>query len=415
MTTVIRLPNRINIFIVLTIIVFLTPFAMQITGNNYVKLIEDIAYLVLLLHSLYTILLQNRIIIRKSAPVFLLILLFMVFSVIGAYYNSISLVILQYREFKYLLLLLIMLPYSDKEYFSHVWTVIKIVTAVSIPVSILQRVNFGDVGDWVTGLYGHGASGTLTLMVHIIFFTELGVRLQNNKKIIGWYFLYLIPTAINETKITYLLFPVMLITVLLITKRLKSMKTVILLVISAVLLFVWASIYENTYSWSIVSAFSSENLNTYLFATHWEGDAGRFAKIAYAFDIIKDTNLLFGYGLGSSYIGATSGFNGYISSKFYSEEMFGGTKPQLFLSLIDMGLAGTILVISVVLFCFIKLLRQKDRSKEFFISMNTYVVFFAALIYQQIFFTYPIMYILVLYGILNMKSGYNNQIPAQAW
>lgn len=404
MTTVIKIPNRINVIAILTYIVFLTPFVMQITGNNYVKLIEDTAYLVLLLHSVYIMLLQNKIYIQKNVPVILLFILFVIFTFIGIYYNGLTLVILQYREFKYLLLLIILLPYANQDYFKPVWTAVKLITAVSIPVSILQRILYKDNGDLITGLYGHGASGTLTLIILIVFFTELGIRLQNNKRVIGAYFLYLIPTAINETKITYILFPVMLFVILFITKKLKSRQTIIILLISVVMFFIWAAIYEKTYSWSIADIFSSENIDLYLYATHWEGDAGRFAKVAYAYDIIKNTNLFFGYGLGASYLGATSGIDGYISSRFYTREMFGGTKPQLFLSLIDMGLVGTLLILIILVIYFIKLLRRKERTIEFFIALTTYIVLFSTFIYQQIFYTYQIMFIFMLYNIIIMKN-----------
>ncbi len=407
MQYIIRVPKRINLFVVLTLIVFLTPVIMQITKNNYVKLIEDAAYLIMLLQSVYIMLFHNRIIFEKSKTMLLFVLLLLTFTVIGIYYNGISLVILQFREFKYLLLLVIMIPYADKEYFKHVWTVLKIIAAISIPVSVIQWFIYKNDGDRITGLLGYGGSGTLTLFVLIIFFTELGMRLQNNKSILGYYILYLIPTALNETKITLFLFPVLLLMTLILTKKLRSKQTIIIIVVVIVLFFAWAYSYERMYSRSAVDVFSSEFLENYLYATHWVGDAGRIAKVIYAFNIIKDTNIFLGYGLGSSYIGGTSGLTGIISRTYYNREMFGGTKPQLFLSLLDKGLLGTILIIAILIVYCIKVIRKKNITLEALVSINCFTIIFATLIYQNIFYTYQIMYIFALYTILHLKQESN--------
>lgn len=406
MQNIIRIPNRINLFVVLTLIVFLTPVATQITRNNYIKLIEDMAYMVMLLQSVYIMLFHNKIIIEKSRTMILFFLLIVIFSVVGVYYNGPALVILQFREFKYLLLLIIMIPYTNKEYFKHVWTVLKIIAATSIPVAVIQWIIYRDEGDRITGLLGYGGSGKLTLFVLIIFFTELGLRLQNNKPILGYYFLYLIPTALNETKVTFFLFPCMLFIILVITKRLKSLHSLYIILACVTILFIWGYLYNKTYSDSIFDVLSFNYLKDYLFATEWTGDAGRFAKIIYAFNIIKNGNFYFGYGLGSSYIGLTSGLKGYIFAKYYSPEMFGGTWPQLFLSLIDSGFIGTFLLIAIILVFFIRVIKKKDNSIEKFISINAFVIVLATIVYQNIFYTYQIMYILVLYTTLTLKQNF---------
>jgi len=398
-----RLPNRINVFIILTLIVFLTPVITQITGSNYFKLIEDIAYLVLLTHSIYIMLLHNKIIIGKGIVMPVFVLLLVLFSLIGVYYNGLSLVILQYREFKYLLLLIIMIPYYDKEYFRNVWNVLKLVAAASVPVAVIQWIIYRDDGDRITGLLGYGGSGKLTLFVLIIFFTELALRLQNNRPILGYYFLYLIPTALNETKVTFFLFPCMLFVILLITKKLKSIQSLLIIFAGVIILFIWGYLYNKTYSDSIFDVLTIGYLKEYLFATDWVGDAGRFAKIAYAFNIILNGNICFGYGLGASYVGLTSGLKGYIYNKYYSPEIFGGTWPQLFLSLLDSGLVGTTLLILILLVYFIKVLKIKVNTIEKFISINTFIIVLATTVYQNIFYTYQIMYILILYTVLALK------------
>jgi len=373
-------------------------------GSNYFKLIEDLAYLVLLTHSIYIMILNNKIVIGKSIVMPVFILLLVLFSLIGIYYNGISLVILQYREFKYLLLLIIMIPYSDKEYFKNVWTALKIIAAISVPVAVIQWIIYRDDGDRITGLLGYGGSGTLTLFVLIVFFTELGMRLQYNKPVLGYYFLYLIPTFINETKITFVLIPVMLMSTLIITKKLNSKKAILIIILCLLVVVIYAVIYERVYSKSIFEIFSYDYLSEYLFATNWIGDAGRLAKVLFAYNIIKNGNFFLGYGLGSSYIGATSGKVGYIARNFYNESMFGGTRPQLFLSLLDMGVLGTALLLIIIIFFFIKVLKNKVNTIERFIAINGFIILFVTLLYQNIFYTYQIMYIIILYTTLHLKN-----------
>ena len=398
-----RVSFRINLIVILTLIIFLTPLLMEITGSNYMKLIEDAAYILLLMYSIQKML-QRKYSVSINKPVIALILLVVISAIIGIYYNGISLVILQFREFKYLLLIIISIPYTDIEYFKNVWTVLKIIGLICIPVSIIQWLIYKSDGDRVTGILGYGASGTLTLFLLIIFFSELAVRLNDNKPISGWYFLFLIPTLLNETKITLVLFPIMLFIVLYLTKKLNSYRAIAIISIAGLFTVIWAIAYQNTYGRDIFSIFSNKYINEYLYATHWEGDAGRLAKINFAFDIIKEGNLLFGYGLGSSYSGATSGLSGFIHKEYYRPEMFGGTRPQLFLSLLDFGLIGTVLIVIIIMLLFYKVLKQKGCSLEKFIAINSFVIVLTTLIYQNIFYTYQIMYILVLYTIIYLRT-----------
>lgn len=402
----INIPKKINLCVLLTMIVFLTPVVMQLTRNNYVKLIEDVAYLIMLLQSVYIILRQNKVIIGKSITTIVFLLLFIVGSIIGIYYNGLTIVILQYREFKYLLLPIIMIPYTSLEYFKPVWTVLKAIAAFSVPVAIAQWIIYRDNGDRITGLLGYGGSGTLTIFLLIIVFSELGKRLQNNEKIVGLYLLYIVPTFINETKITFVLIPIMLVFALVLTKKLKSKQALIGVVVCATLLLVWAYLYQKTYSKSIFDIFSKEYLSEYLYTTEWEGDAGRFAKVMYAFNIIKDRNLLFGYGLGSSYMGATSGATGYAVKHFFENDMFRGTRPQAFVSLLDMGLLGCIILLLVLIFIFLKVLNKKESTIYKFIAVNSLIVLFVTLLYQSIFYTYQFMFILVLFTTLHTSCKY---------
>lgn len=396
---------RLNLFVILTLVVFLTPFVMQITRSNYVKLIEDASYMVLLLYTIQMMLSQGKVRVRISKTGLILAVLITIFALIGIYYNGLSLVVLQFREFKYLLIPIILIPYKDISYFKSVWTTLKVIAALCIPVSIVQWFIYGTEGDRITGVLGYGASGTMTLFMMILFFTELGLRLYNNRPVLGLYFLYLIPTLINETKITFLLLPIMLLTMLLVTKKLKSIRAISMILVIVILLLGWAVMYEKNYNKSILEYFSSDQLDEYLYSTDWEEDAGRFAKVAYSLEVVKDKNLMFGYGLGASYYGETSGLKGYTYENFYVKNIFKGTKPQLFLSIMDLGLGGTVLVVLILTATFIRLLKTKKYSLWDMAAINSMLIIFITLFYQNIFYTYQIMYIFILYTCIHFKMN----------
>lgn len=397
-----RKDNSGLVLFFLTMVVFLVPFAMQFTGSNYVKLIEDFAYLIALLYSIFIIVQRNsRIIINKTAGIFLIF--FFLFMMIGIYYNGFAMEVIQLRELKYLLLPIILVPFNDIDDYKKIWSGLKVIAAVSVPVSIVQWYLYRSNGDYVTGIMGYKSSGILTFFVLIIFFSELGIRLEKREKVIGPYFLYLIPTIINETKITIIIFPIMLFIIMMITKRFKIYTFVAAAIILFALLWIWSAMYKNTYGISLNEVFSYKYLYNYMFATNWIGDAGRLAKVIYAFDVIKGSNLYLGYGLGSSYSGATSGLRGYISGMYYTPEMFGGTRPQIFVSLIEIGVVGTAAVILILILVFKKILELKGNTIERFIAINSFLVVFVSLLYQQVFYFYQIMYLLIIFTVASLK------------
>jgi hypothetical protein len=86
---------------------------------------------------------------------------------------------------------------------------------LSVPVAIAQRFLISaETGDVVTGLYGYGASGTMTLFLLILFFAEFSYRLSRGMPLAGWYLLFWIPIGLNETKITFFIVPVLFIVAL---------------------------------------------------------------------------------------------------------------------------------------------------------------------------------------------------------
>jgi len=384
--------------IILTLIVMLVPPISQLFGTNLIKLVEDFMYLL-------TILLSFRLIVKKRVafkiPLFLgiFILSFFVFIMVGIYYNGIAMVVLQIRELKYLFLLLILLPYIECRQFDKVWLILKIIAFLSVPIAVLQWMNANGDGDLISGLMGYGGSGTLSLFLLIVFFTEFTLRLQSSKRLLGFYFILLFPTMINETKISIVLYPLMLIIAFWLTKKLNLKNVIMIGIIIMLLLTAWATMYKYTYKKSFSQIVSQKYISSYMYNTNWDTDMGRIDKIKYAYQIIKDDNLFFGYGLGSSYYGKSSGIEGYIYDMHSRKKLFSGTRPQLFVSLIEEGAVGVLIIIGVILSILIKLL-SADFSINKCISIFSIIVILISLVYQHIFYTYQIMYIFIFYTFL---------------
>jgi hypothetical protein len=388
-------PYPITIF---AIIVFFTPVIMQVTYNNKVKLLEDISYVIMCLLSL-RVLIKKRAVVHIHPLLLFLTISLAIFSLVGIFYNGIAMILIQFRELKYLLLPLILLPYYEYRQFNSIWPLLKVIAALSVPISILQWYKFRSNGDQVTGMMGLGGSGTLTLFLSIVFFSELVMRLKNSKNIFGLYFIFLIPTAINETKIVIVLLPIMLISTLFLTKKLNIKNIIIMAVVFSILFSGWAFMYKSIYKNSITEVISTKFLSSYLYNTKWDNDMGRFDKIEYSLKFIKGNNMFFGFGLGASYYGASSGAKGYILEKYYSDDLFNGTRPQIFVSLIEVGILGFIFIFAMILFVMLKILKMSlDINKA--IAFNAGLVIIISMIYQPIFYTYQIMYIFVLYSFL---------------
>jgi hypothetical protein len=235
--------------------------------------------------------------------------------------------------------------------------------------------------------------------------------LIKNQKIFGYYFLYLIPTALNESKITFFLLPVMLLLSLHFSKKLNPKYILIV----CVFLLVFATGYTTMfnaigYKQSFAEIFSYEGLKAYLLedGAGWGEDAGRLTKYLMAFDLIKDSPY-FGYGLGASYGGNTSGLAGYVFAHNSGGVKLGGTRPQFVLSLIDLGLIGTVIVLFLLVIVLYKLLSLRALSLEKLVALNSLIIIFVGFPYQQIFYSYQLMFIFMVFTFICLRLSSHSQ------
>jgi hypothetical protein len=407
MQNALRKSNTGIIFAIFTVVVFLTPLLIQLTSNSLMKLLEDVAYLIMFLISIYLLSRKKDLSIQVNRTVMIFVFAFLLFTIMGLYYSGVSLIILQFREYKYLLLLIIMLPFNKLDDYKYVWPILKIIAIICVPVSIVQWFVLQNQGDYVSGIMGYKNSWLLTFFLLIVFFTELMLRLKNNRNTFGVYFLFLLPTALNETKITLFLLPIMFFVSLLLCGKLKLKYVVNICIIVLLLGAGWVSMYNKSgYSDSALTVFSPKFIEQYMYASNWQGDAGRMTKVLLALDITKNNPLL-GFGLGASYGGVTSGINGFIFEKFSAPEMLSGTRPQMVLSIVDFGVLGSILILLVFISIFIKVLRVKNLSLEKILSINSFLIITAAIPYQPIFFVGRIMIIFIIFSFLCLRFQKN--------
>ncbi|WP_281884329.1 O-antigen ligase family protein [Paenibacillus sp. YYML68] len=390
---------------ILTLIVFLTPMSTQVTGVSLLKLIEDGAYFLMFLYSAYT-LKRNNDIIHIPKTVMLLLFFLLGYAVLGYYYSGIGVVILQFREFKYLLLLVILIPFTKREDFKYVWPILNVVAIVCIPVSIVQWFIFQSSGDFITGIMGERQSGTMSLFLMIVFFSEFTRRLVGGQRVLGLYFLYLVPTALNESKITLFLLPVLIVLSLIMSKKFKLKYMLVVGIFLALFFTGYSMMFDATgYKKGFDEMFSYEGLKEYMLedGEGWGKDAGRLTKLLMAFDLIEDSPY-FGYGLGASYGGATSGLAGYIFATNNSGVKLGGTRQQVVLSLIDTGIIGASFAVLLLLVVFMKVVAVRKMSLEKIIAVHTSFIILITFLYQQIFYSYQLMFMLIMFTVLCLRT-----------
>ncbi|TYP69133.1 O-antigen ligase family protein [Paenibacillus methanolicus] len=396
------------IFAVFTVIILLMPFGLSITGNNYIKLLQDAAYGFMILNAVYLIV-RHKPSMVISPQIFMLFCFILMFTIIGLYFSGLVTVALQFRQYGFLFFLIIMMPYASISDFKYVWPILKAIAAGCIPVSIAQFLYFQTKGDYVSGLMGPRESGTLTLFLLIVFFSEFMLRLSQGRKLFGLYFLFLVPTTINETKISYVLIPLLLFSSLLFTKKLK-MKYVLNIVLLLALLFAGTSTVYNSigYNHSLTEAFEYENLKFYLTDDTYTEDAGRLTKILLAVDIIEDSPYI-GYGLGSTYKASTSGAHGYIFQSYPGGNQLSATRPQLMVTLIDFGWIGTVFVLLMLITYFIKVLRLRKITLEKIVSLNCFIIIIFCFPYHNLFAMSQIMTIFIIFTVICLRfKGMSN-------
>jgi len=193
-----------------------------------------------------------------------------------------------------------------RDYFVRRFTQVLIVFALlQIPVSIVQFIQYG-AGDGVGGTYGTaGGSGYITQLLFIICF-YFAVRFGSledgtsfSLKRLPFLLFILLPCAINETKISFVLLAVF--TILVAGSRRRILRTLPLLVLGGVLVFLFNYFYTSTVE-DTRNILDVDFIEKYLVTNQTEtgGDLPRFQRVLLMLKMMGgDTgSLLLGMGYG---------------------------------------------------------------------------------------------------------------------
>jgi hypothetical protein len=253
---------------------------------------------------------------------------------------------------------------------------------IQIPIAIQQFIKFG-AGDAVGGTFGYGGSGILTFSIFILIYylieNKIGTSKERLKKSIP-FLIFLIPIALNETKISFIIMLIYFISFM----DIKSASSSLLFASFGVL-----SVISFSYIYTTQGDVGSKNpiedfvnkdfLNDYLLGDEtFSEDIPRFTKIVIGTNLlVNDGNLLLGKDFG-----AFMGSELKLRSKFTKnyEWLLSGSKPYSFYLLITGGIFHLLLVISIVFSeifrkC-INRIKNYSSSLLFFLTALFLILFF---------------------------------------
>jgi hypothetical protein len=260
---------------------------------------------------------------------------------------------------------------------------IAFVSILQVPFAIFQRFYFYEglkTGDFVTGTLLSSPILTLNQLICIAVLTSLYVKgLVKLPSFLILFILFFIPTTINETKATFILFPIAIAVPVLLGKgKIINIKKVFLVFVSVfVIMLIFIPIYSYLYKIDVVGFFdlSGEDKGTktitgYLFKGtsidsieiqgKIEGGVGRIDAILFPFKILKNEpfKLLFGLGIGNVSPSGIKLFEG----EYAEYQKYDATQSSAVILLWEMGLIGFFLYI--IFFCLVFIDSYKMRNKE---------------------------------------------------
>lgn len=236
------------------------------------------------------------------------------------------------------------------------------------PLLLYQFLRYGAC-DWGGGSFGYGGSDVVSILIYIVSFYLLckkwnfdegwWVNLRRNKI----YFLLLIPTFLNETKVSFI-FVVAYFMLLFPLDRRYFLRALMVSPFVALIVAAGYIVYSNTAGKQFESIFTYENLNNYLAGgedpeqlievavrAEYEGwydgdnvfeiDLPRFTKLALVPEALSHTagGMWWGAGVGQF---KNDGVIAATAFQRYNKWALKGTTTALFRMVIDLGIMGVI-------------------------------------------------------------------------
>lgn len=298
--------------------------------------------------------------------------------------NSIQSIILTLRQYKNVFLIFL-IGFSIGTDQTFVRKVIFYILTISVPMAVFQFLTTDDF-DKITGIFGFGGSGILSLLIVFYLSTEIAFRLRDSQPIVGYYLVLFLPCLLNETKITFLILPIVLFFCLLKIGKINLMSTVVasgaLLIIIPLIDYMYSSMYGYKYTDMLNYNF----FESYLL-TEDQFDIGRFERVIVAYEYICSQDfavMLFGEGLGSTFVGLASGVYGNVAEKFINTGLNEGSRIQLFHFIIEFGIVGTLLFYCLVIYLLMRSMFSRDKTDVVISSVAVMVIVLVGTLYQNI-------------------------------
>lgn len=380
-----------SIFKIYVLLVLSLSFLSQYFSSPILRSLDDIVFSINLIAVIFF---YGKLSIKNSGYIVfvlpILILASALWGFIGG--NKAEVILLALRQFKNVFLLVAISPLIKKD-FVFIHKTLHLCLWLSIPLAIYQFL-YLDHWDKISGFFGSGASGTLSLLILIFVFSEVLYRLANKKKIPGLYLILLTPILLNETKVSFLLIPCLLLISYHVAGQLK-LKNVFF---GAIVFFIFAisadGVYRNVYGHAFTSFLEAEKLEGYLMAGDGlyvtddnEIDIGRALRIKIAFEKISSdgiSTLLFGYGLGSTFVGTASGLYGIEAYKNIGGGLNIGSRIQIYQMLMEFGIIGSLIIIATLMVFYVKIKSRPCIDRVDAMAIISISTALAGIFYQNI-------------------------------
>ncbi len=306
------------------------------------------------------------------------ILSLILFGGISAFVNSSKLIVTfaGFRNYFKFLLLFYVIAFLELDdlFFKKMIRLLIVLAFIQVPVTIIQRYWYLGIasGDPIGGTLGSNASGTLTIFLMVIIsilFSFYINRLINGKILLFSIIVLFVPMTLNETKITYFLFPALLIFLLkkssIKHEKLKSIFTIT--IFSGLVLIASYNVYKSIF-------FKNRNINIleYRFIAKYlgneytkSGSLNRIAQVKFAHRNVTNqiSTTLFGVGPGNASDSFFKEGVGYYYKKYETLEIGSNFLSKFIWEFGYLGLA-------VFLFILFKLFILADRIYKY--SPNPY-------------------------------------------
>ena len=206
---------------------------------------------------------------------------------------------------------------------------------MQLPVAFWQFHKYGP-SDYVGGTFGNKGSGILTLsVVCLVFFLSNFLRSHTQRVLL---YFCLLPLLLNETKISFILIPALILFI----HFQPKVKSIIGAVIAAgVFLYIFNMYYSNRgldFDNSMAGIFSKDFLDAYLFGDIYSSeDVPRFTKIIVGWRLAAEQTRTMLFGIE---YGIFKGGNVVEASSFATsiQWLMSGTRPYLFFLILQGGL-----------------------------------------------------------------------------